>query len=518
MSSSWPVENFTEPSDVFRWPTSLLKVVEPDRLLRCRIRHEHRRHCLANGRVFASPASGDRAEAIRQYHVCAQLLANELGIEPSGETKSLLEDIRARGDSSRPWPVNRATPSSASSAPALSDRPSIAVLPFDNLTDDPEQEYFADGMTEDITTGLSRFPSLFVISRNSSFSYKGRSPDVRDVARDLGVRYVLDGSVRKSGEQIRITAQLVEANSGKQIWAERYDRRLGDIFSLQDEITAAIIAAIAPEIDEAERMLARRRPPENLDVWSRYQLGLTAAYMTTKEALESAVVQLDEVNALDPNFAPAFAYGVVARLRLMRHFTGFDDELVEQAHDKARSGIAVDPRNPDCLMSLCRVYLELAQYELAIAKAEEALSLNPNSAAANFLLGYSLSRSGRPEDAITYLDRAILLSPRDIDIGGFCGVKGVALFHLGRYQESAHWGQRSISSPNPRPIAFLYLMGALMKLERTKEAAAMIPTLMRAKPELTLSEMREKIVHDYGRLGEAVEILFAALCDLALPK
>jgi adenylate cyclase len=164
------------------------------------------------------------------------------------------------------------------------------------------------------------------------------------------------------------------------------------------------------------------------------------------------------------------------------------------------------------------VYLELGRYELAMAKAEDVLSLNPNSASANYLLGYSLSRSGRPKDAITHLDRAIQLSPRDIAIGGFYGVKAVALFHLGLYQESADWGQRSINSPNPRPIAFLYLFGALIKLGRAEEAEAMLPELMRLKPDLALSEMREKIEHDYSRSGNAVEILFTCLRDLDLPE
>jgi TolB-like protein len=156
------------------------------------------------------------------------------------------------------------------------DRPSIAVLPFDNLSGDPEQEYFADGMTEDIITSLSRFRSLSVTARNSTFSYKGKSPDVREIARDLGVRYVLEGSVRRGGERVRITGQLVDASTGNHLWAERYDRELEDIFAVQDEVTEAIVAAIAPEIDDVERERAQRSPPESLDAWGLYQRGLTA--------------------------------------------------------------------------------------------------------------------------------------------------------------------------------------------------------------------------------------------------
>ena len=169
-----------------------------------------------------------------------------------------------------------------SPTPALPDKPSIAVLPFDNLSGDPDQEYFADGMTEDITTGLTRFRSLFVIARNSTFAYKGKSPDVREVARDLGIRYVLEGSVRRVGERIRITGQLIDAETGIHLWAERYDRELEDIFAVQDEVTEAIVAAIAPEIGDVERKRAQRKPAGNLDAWELYQRGLADYYSSTE--------------------------------------------------------------------------------------------------------------------------------------------------------------------------------------------------------------------------------------------
>jgi len=465
--------------------------------------------------------AGRRKAAVDQYWVCERLLRENLGVTPDAETKRLLVESQAgrpRYENLRQRSEQTASDTFDGEPPALPDKPSVAVLPFDNLTGDPDQEYFADGMTEDIITNLSRFPSLFVIARNSTFSYKGDSPDARVVARDLGVRYVLKGSIRRGGERIRVTGQLIEAASGKHIWAERYDRNVKDIFALQDEVTSAIVAAIAPEIDAAERMLAQRKAPDNLNAWSRFQLGLTAYSMTTKEALEAAVKQFDQINALDPTFAPAFAYGARARIRLMRHFGWFETDLMDEARNKARMSVAIDPGNPDCLLALSSVYSEFNQHELAVAKAEEALSLNPNSAAANFYAGFSLSRAGRCDEAIKWLDRAIRLSPRDIIVGGYFGVKAVALFHIGRYQESVYWGRRSISSPNPRPIAYVYLIGALIKVGQSEEASEMLAELMLFRPEITSSEMRERIAHEYPRAEEAIETLFAALREAGLPE
>lgn len=401
---------------------------------------------------------------------------------------------------------------------ALPDKPSIAVLPFDNLTGDPEQEYFADGMTEDIITGLSRFRSLFVIARNSTFSYKGKSPDVRAVARDLGVRYVLEGSVRRGGDRIRITGQLIEAETGNHLWAERYDRKLEDIFDVQDEVTASIVVAIAPEIDEAERTLAQRKPPGSLDIWSRFQIGLAASYISTKEALKSAIEQFDEINTLDPTFAPAFAYGVLARFRILVHYDWNNKELVDQAREKARRAIALDPKNPDCLMAESRVYTHLHQYEVAISKAEEAISLNPNSAMAHFFLGLVLGRTGRYEEAIAQLDRSIRLSPRDAFAGGFFGFKAVMLFHVGRYEEAVDWARRANSSTSPRPGVYLYFTASLIKLDRKEEAVAGLAEFMRLSPNITLSEWRERTSLQFPRAGKATEVLIEALREAGMPE
>jgi adenylate cyclase len=227
---------------------------------------------------------------------------------------------------------------------ALPDTPSIAVLPFNNLSGDPEQEYFADGMTEDIITGLSRFRSLSVIARNSTFAYKGKSPDVREVACDLGVRYVVEGSVRRGGERIRIMGQLVDGETGNHLWAERYDRELEDIFAVQDKVTEAIVAAIAPEIGDVERKRAQRKPAGNLDAWELYQRGLAAYYSSTEGGLRSAVDHFDRVNEIDPTFAPAFAMAAGARWRYVMHFEPDGrGEYLSQALEKAYKAITLGP-------------------------------------------------------------------------------------------------------------------------------------------------------------------------------
>jgi TolB-like protein len=214
--------------------------------------------------------TGDRAGAIRQYQACERLLRSELDVAPARETIDLLNKIRIGVAATHPVKI------APTLHPPLPDRPSIAVLPFDNLSAEPEHEYFGDSMAEDIIAGLSKFRWLFVVARNSSFTYKGHPLDVRQLARELGVRYLLEGSVRKGGYRIRVTVQLIDALAGNPIWSERYDRGLQDLFALQDEITESLVGAIAPEIDQAERQRAQRYTPDSINTWLMFQKGLTA--------------------------------------------------------------------------------------------------------------------------------------------------------------------------------------------------------------------------------------------------
>ncbi len=408
----------------------------------------------------------------------------------------------------------KAAPSTA--IPTLPDRPSIAVLPFTNLSGDPEQEYFADGMTEDIITGLSRFRSLFVIARNSSFAYKGKSPDVRTVARDLGVRYVVEGSVRRAGERIRITGQLIDAETGNHLWAERYDRKLEDIFAVQDGVTEAIVAAIAPEIGEVERERAQRKPPDNLDAWTLYQRGLSAYYSSTEEGLRSAIEQFDRVNEVDPTFAPAFAMAAGARWRYVMHFEPAADRssYLNQAREKANKAITLDPRDPTGLWHAGRVYSLLGHDDVAIAKSEEAVALNLNDAMSRYFLGAALCSAGRSKEAISHIDHAMRLSPRDTYLTGMLTHRAFVLFDLERYEEALDWVQRARLSLNPRSMTFAVLAAVLTKLGRMEEARVAVNDLLVHAPGMSCAKYRD---YRFGG-AKAMKRFIDALRKAGLPE
>jgi adenylate cyclase len=397
---------------------------------------------------------------------------------------------------------------------ALPDKPSIAVLPFDNLSGDPEQAFFADGMAEDIITGLSRFRSLFVTARNSTFAYKGQSPDVREVAKALHVRYILEGSVRRSGTRVRVTAQLIDAETGNHIWAERFDRELEDLFAIQDEVTEAIVAAIAPEIGEVERARAERKPLENLDNWDLFQRGLAAYYASTEAGLKSAIEQFDKVNENDPTFALAFAMAAGARWRHVIHFEPDGrGEILNAALEKVYRAIALDPRDATGLSHAGEVLSMLGQHDIAISKLEEAVALNPADAVVRYFLGSVLRRAGRPEEAIPHFDHAMRLSPRDIWITGMLTDRAFVLFDLGRYEEALGWAQRARLSPNPRTMTLAIYAGTLAVLGREKEARDAVDDLLKHAPQLTYTKYRKNL---FGT-PEVNERLASALREVGLP-
>ena len=418
----------------------------------------------------------------------------ELSFEDLGERaiKNIDRPVRCYRVRSELDGITNASVHRSDTPSPLPDRPSIAVLPFTNLSGDPDQEYFADGMTEDIISGLSRFRSLFVISRNSTFAYKGKSPDVRVVARDLGVRYVLEGSVRRGGKRLRIAAQLVDAETGNHIWADRYDRELEDIFAVQDEVTEAIVAAIAPEIGDVERERAQRKPPDNLDAWGIYQRGLAANYRSTEVGVRSAIELFDRVNEIDPTFAPAFAMAAGARWRYVMHFEADDrDGYLNQAREKAYKAITLDPRDPIGLWNAGRVHSMLGQHDIAISKVEEAIALNPNDAMSRYFLGAVLCSAGRAKEAVPHIDHAMRLSPRDIFLTGMLTHRAFILFDLEQYDDAYEWARRASLSPNPRPMTFALLAAVLSMLGRKEEAQAALNDLLANAPGISCAKYRE---------------------------
>ncbi len=275
----------------------------------------------------------------------------------------------------------------------LPDKPSIAVLPFDNLSGDPEQEYFSDGITEDIITGLSRIRWFFVIARNSTFAYKGSSPDVRQVAKELGVRYVLEGSVRKAAARVRISAQLIEGTTGNHLWAERYDRDLEDIFAVQDEITQTVVGAIEPELRKSEQHRARIKPSENLHAQDCYYRGMWHLNGRTKEHLAEARRQFERATELDPNLGPAFT-GMAVTYSIER-LSGFTEEDSERAFRAVHKAVKLDEGDADAHTALGFFYHIDGDTNAALAATETALRLNPSSTWAYHSLARVLIHSGK---------------------------------------------------------------------------------------------------------------------------
>ena len=378
---------------------------------------------------------------------------------------------------------------------SLPDKPSIAVLPFDNMSDDPEQEYFADGIAEDVITALARFRSLFVIARNSSFSYKGTAPDIRTVARELGVRYVVEGSVRKAGNRVRITAQLIDAGSGNHLWADRFDGSLDDIFDLQDQITEQIVIAVEPEIGARERGRARRKPPENLDAWELLQRGLSHFYRANKTDYAEAIHLFQEAVALDSEFAAAhahLAYAVSASVTFYAKDTAKDPSSGRAAAEQA---VSLDPNEPMAHFALGRVHIFAGETEMAIGEMQTAIAINPNFALGHQGLGWAYYYgAGQAEQAIPHLDAALRLSPRDPMRWLTLQLIGSALRFLGRYDEAIAKYRQACQVSDTGYLPHMGLAASLAEAGHNIEAQAAVEKAIQLQPALSISFIRDRYV------------------------
>jgi adenylate cyclase len=359
------------------------------------------------------------------------------------------------------------------SEPSLAppDKPSIAVLPFTNMSADPEQEFFADGIAEDIITALSRYPSLSVIARNSSFTYKGRPVDVKQVGRELGVRYVLEGSLRKAGNRIRVTAQLVEAETGKHVWAERYDRDLAGIFAVQDEITEAVTIAIAPAIADAERQRAMRKPPGSLDAWAAYQRGLW--HYEKANAVDNALAEkfFQQAIDLDPTFAGGYKALALARTTAGAVYQTHNlPEALASAEELARRAVALDGTDAEARTRIAVTLYLRADYEGALAEVQRALTISPNLAAAHGVRGSTLVFSGRPKDGLASLETCVNLDPHDPNLAARLNHIALALYFRREYEAAIEAAKRTIRSYPNHPLAYRWLAAALGQLGRVEEA------------------------------------------------
>jgi adenylate cyclase len=352
----------------------------------------------------------------------------------------------------------------------LPDKPSVAVLPFANMSSDPEQEFLADGIAEDIITGLSRYPSLFVIARNSCFTYKGRAVDVKVVGRELGVRYVLEGSLRKAGNRIRVTAQLVEAETGKHVWAERYDRDLADIFALQDEITEAVTIAIVPAIADAERQRAMRKPPDSLDAWAAYQRGLWHYSKYTPDNNALAQKFLQKAIDLDPNFSGSYVGLALAQIQSNDLGTRGLLETLNSIEALVRRAAALDGADAEARSVLCFQLWRRGDYEGALAEAERALATAPNLASAHHMLGATLIHSGRPKEGLAAIERSMRLDPRAQQSASRVNQLAMGSYLCRDYEAAIAAAKRGIREHPEYPNPYRWLAAALGQLGRIEEA------------------------------------------------
>ena len=400
-----------------------------------------------------------------------------------GETAVASGSFFAR---SEPVPAGR-PPMAALSLP---DRPSIAALPFLNLTGDAEQDYFTDGVVEDIITALSRIRWLFVIARNSSFTYKGRAVDVKQVGRELGVRYVLEGSVRRAANRVRITGQLVDATSGGHLWAQRYEGSLDDIFELQDRITESVVGAIAPQLERAEIQRAERKPTESLDAYDHFLRGMARFHAGTREGLDQALSCFRKAIELDPDFASA--YGMAAWCLFFRRLNGWMSDRAQETAEGARLARRAVDLGKDDAVALARGGHALAHFtrdlEMGIDFLDRALLLNPNLAAAWFLGGYLRIFRGECEEAIRRFERSMRLSPVDPEM--FRMQSGVALAHLvaRRFDVASSWAAKAY-----RDVPFV-LPGAVIAAShaldgRMEEAGRAMQHLRKLDPTLRLATL-----------------------------
>jgi len=364
-----------------------------------------------------------------------------------------------------------ATPKPEIPALALPDKPSVAVLPFTNMSGDPEQEFVSDGVAEDVITALSHYPSLFVIARNSSFTYKGRAVDVKQVGRELGVRYVLEGSVRKAGNRIRVTAQLIEAGTSNHVWAERYDRDLADIFAMQDELTEALTTALAPAIADAELRRAMRKPPESLDAWAAYQRGLWHLSKATPDDDATAESFFKQAIDLDPTFAGGYSALALYQLQAAAIYQKLDLPSAQRSAEAlARRAAALDGADAEARSCLGWALQARGETDGALAEIERALSMSPNLAIAHGQRGATLIFAGRPREGLTALETCIRLDPRDPYLAVRLLHVACGLYFCSEYEASIEAAKRLIRSFPDFPMIYRWPAAALGQLGRTAEA------------------------------------------------
>jgi TolB-like protein len=436
----------------------------------------------------ALAAGGRRSDALKKFEHLVGLLKRQLNVEPDARTKALAAELR------KPE-MAEATPQTAMADPPLpTDRPSIAVLPFANLSGDPEQEYFADGMAEEVITALSHCHSLLVIARNSSFAYKGKAVDVRQVGRELGVRYVLEGSVRRGGDRLRLTGQLIDAVSGNHIWADRFEGDTSDVFALQDRFSESVVANIEPRLQLAEIDRLRHKPAGNLNAYDLVLRAQQGIYEWTPESVEAAMRRLEQALAVDPNYALALA--MLANCYATRRFQGWGKDYQAEARDGLRLAARAAELGKDDGEVLWRAANATWHLAMDAQRASEliyrALQINPNSSIALTIAGWIELPIGNPEKAVELLQRAQRLSPRDPRGWTIAGGMAYAEYQRGNFVEAVGWAEKALTE-NPRFAGALWFLAAsLGRLGQIQKAAAIVAEVLKIEPTLTISGLRAR--------------------------
>jgi TolB-like protein len=436
----------------------------------------------------ARQAIGDSGESQRLIRTISRK-----GIRFVGEVQESPDLATDRPKSTapdKPTPLNLGMP-----APQPPEKPSIAVLAFTNMSGDPGQEYFGDGIAEDIITALSRLRWFFVIGRNSTFAYKSRPIDVKQVGSDLGVRYVLEGSVRRGGDRVRITAQLIEAATGNQIWGDHYDGELTDVFALQDEITRRVVAAIEPRLLEAEGLRSRTRSAEDFGAWEMVMHANAVFWRMTKAEGETAVKMLSRAVERYPDFGPAHSMLAFMLLlsRLVGWYVGDREPLLERATALATRAVELDDSDPWAHLALAYVAYIKRRTDEALEEFGRALDLNPNFAAAHGYLGAALAHDGRSDEAIPHLQLAIRLSPHDPQNAIFNSAQGVAHYLAGRYADAVVFSRRAVQQRDGMTLAHRLNVAALAQAGQIEEARLALDRLRELQPDVSLAWIERNV-------------------------
>jgi len=507
----------TDRRELHRGPDVLSVAPQVFDLLEYLVRHRERVvskddliNAVWNGRVVSEAALTTRLNVARG------------AVGDTGEQQRLIKTLPRKGfrfvgqvkESQGPAGAEAAETDEAASraAPTLPDKPSIAVLPFANLSSDPEQEYFADGIVEDITMALSRFPWLFVIARNSSFTYKGRAVDVKLVGRDLGVRYVLEGSVRKTGSRMRIAGQLINAETGAHLWADHFDGSLEDMFDLQDRVTASVVSAIAPKLEREEFKRAKRKPPESLSAYDHYLRGMAKVRPMSRETHGEALQHFLKAIELDPGLA--CAYGMAAWCYVSRGARGWEIDYSRERAEATRLARKATRLGGDDPVALCIGGYALAviarEFDDAEAFIERGLAINPNLAQGWRLSAWLRVWTGEPDLVLEHVARAVRLSPLDPHRFATYGAKAYAHFLAGRYDMAAECADKALCD-HPSYLVELCVAAASYALAGRPEPAqvAMLRAL-ECSPELRASNLGQRIpfrrIEDLERFAKGLRL------------